>query len=288
MTARLSFLGAAGSVTGSCYLLDTAGGKVLIDCGLFQGYKQLRLRNWAPPPYDPRTIAAVVLTHAHIDHSGALPLLVRRGFQGPIYCSPGTLELCRILLPDSAHQQEEEATFANRHGFSKHKPALPLYTRPDADACLARLQPVAMDTSFVPVPGLHARLRPAGHILGAASVRVEHQGVSLTFSGDVGRPDDPLMKPPEALLPTDYLVIESTYGDRRHPDLDPDAELARWVSTACSRGGSYGHTGLRGRAHSGSAAGDCAPEGSEAAPRRTRLPGQPDGHGCHRALHAAR
>lgn len=237
MTARLSFLGAAGSVTGSCYLLDTAGGKVLIDCGLFQGYKQLRLRNWAPPPYDPRTIAAVVLTHAHIDHSGALPLLVRRGFQGPIYCSPGTLELCRILLPDSAHQQEEEATFANRHGFSKHKPALPLYTRPDADACLARLQPVAMDTSFVPVPGLHARLRPAGHILGAASVRVEHQGVSLTFSGDVGRPDDPLMKPPEALLPTDYLVIESTYGDRRHPDLDPDAELARWVSTACSRGG---------------------------------------------------
>lgn len=237
MTPRLSFLGAAGSVTGSCYLLETAGGGVLIDCGLFQGYKQLRLRNWAPPPYDPAAIAAVVLTHAHIDHSGALPLLVRRGFQGPIYCSMGTLELCRILLPDSAHQQEEEAAFANRHGFSKHKPALPLYTRADADACLASLQPIAMHASFEPVPGLRCSLRPAGHILGAASVRAEYEGRSITFSGDVGRPDDPLMKAPETLLPTDYLVVESTYADRRHPDVNPDAELARWLSTACSRGG---------------------------------------------------
>ena len=237
MKRQLSFLGAAGCVTGSCYLLEAEGGRLLIDSGLFQGYKQLRLRNWSPPPYEPATVGAVVLTHAHIDHSGYLPLLVRRGFRGPIFCSMGTLELCRILLPDSAHQQEEEAAFANRHGFSKHKPALPLYTRADADACLARLQPVAMGSSFEPVKGFEVRLRSAGHILGAASVRVEQAELSVTFSGDLGRPDDPVMQPPEALLPTDYLIVESTYGDRRHPDVDPDTELARWLAGASARQG---------------------------------------------------
>jgi metallo-beta-lactamase family protein len=234
---KLTFLGAAGCVTGSCYLLEASGGRVLIDCGLFQGYKQLRLRNWAQPPYDPTSISAVILTHAHIDHSGYLPLLVRKGFHGPVFCSAGTLELCRILLPDSAHQQEEEAAFANRHHFSKHKPALPLYTRADADACLMQLEPVAMGASFEPVRGLKARLRAAGHILGAASVRLEHEDLSMVFSGDIGRPNDPVMKPPEPLLPADYLIIESTYGDRRHPDLVPDAELAPWLAGACARQG---------------------------------------------------
>ncbi len=237
MSLRLGFLGAAGTVTGSRYLLEAGGRRLLIDCGLFQGYKQLRLRNWSPLPFDAAAIDAVILTHAHIDHSGYLPRLVKLGFRGPVFCSPATLELCRILLPDSGHLQEEDAKFANAHGFSKHHPALPLYTRADADACLERFRPVGVGSSFRPAGGVMSVLQPAGHILGATFVRVEHQGTAVTFSGDLGRPDDALMKAPAAPAPTDYLVVESTYGNRRHPAIDARAELAGWLRKACARGG---------------------------------------------------
>ncbi|HVW67852.1 MAG TPA: MBL fold metallo-hydrolase [Steroidobacteraceae bacterium] len=233
----MSFLGAAGSVTGSCYQLELADQRLLLDCGLFQGYKQLRLRNWEPRVEAPERLGAVILTHAHIDHSGYLPLLVRLGFKGPIYCSAGTLELCRILLPDSGYLQEEEAAFANRHGLSRHKPALPLYTRADAEACLSLLEPVAIGSTFEPVAGVTVQLRGAGHLLGAAFARIEYEGLSLTFSGDLGRPTDPVLKAPAVPLPTDYLITESTYGDRRHPQIDAQGELAAWISKACARGG---------------------------------------------------
>jgi metallo-beta-lactamase family protein len=224
-------------VTGSRYLLERNGRRVLIDCGLFQGYKQLRLRNWSTLPFDPQTIDAVVLTHAHIDHSGFLPALVRDGFRGRIYCSEGTLELCRILLPDSAHLQEEDARFANRHGTSRHKPALPLYTSEEAEKCLRQFTRVSIETPFAPVADLTVTLKRAGHVLGACFARVESREVSLTFTGDLGRPDDPILKPPATPTATDYLVCESTYGDRKHPQVDAQSELAEWLNRACERGG---------------------------------------------------
>jgi metallo-beta-lactamase family protein len=229
-------MGATGTVTGSKYLV-TGESRVLVDCGLFQGYKQLRLRNWSAPPFDPASLEAVVLTHAHIDHSGYLPLLVKRGFRGRIHCSHATAHLCAILLPDSAHLQEEEAENANRYGYSKHKPALPLYTRPDAEAALKRLAPVEFDRDFAPARGLRAMLRRAGHILGASIVELREGRRTLAFSGDLGRPHDPLMNPPAAIDGTDVLVLESTYGDRRHPATDPAAEIAAIVSRTAARGG---------------------------------------------------
>jgi metallo-beta-lactamase family protein len=234
---HLSFLGAAGTVTGSRYLIEHGGHRVLVDCGLFQGYKQLRLRNWAPLQFDPHTLDAVILTHAHIDHSGYLPLLCRLGFRGRIYCSRGTQELCRILLPDSAHLQEEDALFANRHGFSKHQPALPLYTRADADDCLEQFAAVDLGKPFVPCKGLKVEFHRAGHLLGACTARVSSATTSVLFSGDLGRPHDPILHSPEPPPPSDYLVIESTYGDRRHPVIDPEVELARWLRRASDRGG---------------------------------------------------
>jgi metallo-beta-lactamase family protein len=234
---RLGFFGAAGTVTGSRYVLEAAGHRLLMDCGLFQGLKQLRLRNWAPPPVDPGTIDAVLLTHAHIDHSGYLPRLMAEGFRGPIFCTPATLELCRILLPDSGRLQEEDARFANRHGFSKHHPALPLYTQDDAEVVLEQFRTVEAHKLFEPVKGVAAEFRYAGHILGAAFVRLACDGVSVTFSGDVGRSNDVLMDPPEVPIATDYLVTESTYGNRSHPVVDAEQELGTWLRKGCDRGG---------------------------------------------------
>jgi metallo-beta-lactamase family protein len=234
---QLQFLGATGTVTGSRYLLHAAGHTLLIDCGLFQGYKQLRLRNWAAPSFNPAGLDAVVLTHAHIDHSGYLPALARLGFRGPIYCTPGTLELCRILLPDSAHLQEEEARYANRHGFSKHKPALPLYTLGDVDACMRLFRPIDFDTPMGIAGAIRFVLRPAGHLLGASFVRVEAEGLSVTFTGDLGRPNETVMNAPAVPGETDYLITESTYGDRLHPVIDPEAELGGWLAKALARGG---------------------------------------------------
>lgn len=234
---RLTFLGATGTVTGSRYLVEAGGRRVLVDCGLFQGYKQLRLRNWAPFPVDPASIDAVVLTHAHLDHSGYLPRLVQDGFRGPVFCTAGTEALCRLLLPDSGHLLEEEAEFANRHGYSKHHPALPLYTELDAGRALRRLQPIEFDVPFEPVPGLQARFRRAGHILGAASVLLRHGDTRVVFSGDLGRPDDPVMRPPLPPDACDVLVVESTYGNRRHPDVEPEAELGGVLARVAARGG---------------------------------------------------
>ena len=234
---RLQFLGAAGTVTGSRYLVQGAGASLLVDCGLFQGYKHLRLRNWAPLPVAPATLHAVLLTHAHIDHSGYLPLLVRNGFRGRVRCTESTYELCRILLPDSAYLQEEQAEHANRHGWSKHHPALPLYTREDAKRALKQFSPVAFDKPFEAHAGITARFRPAGHILGAASLTLELARRTLAFSGDLGRPDDPVMHPPRPIERADLLVLESTYGDRLHDPSDGLDELGREISRAAARGG---------------------------------------------------
>ena len=209
----------------------------MVDCGLFQGYKQLRLRNWAAPPVVPKSLAAVILTHAHIDHSGYLPLLAKNGFTGPVYCSSATRDLCEILLPDSAHLQEEGAEYANRRGFSKHHPALPLYTSDDATRALALLKTRAFDEEWEAAPGLVVRLVPNGHILGSASVLIRCAGKSIVFSGDLGRPNDLVMKPPVPLHDADYLVLESTYGDRRHDSTDPRAELAAIINRTVRRRG---------------------------------------------------
>jgi metallo-beta-lactamase family protein len=234
---HLSFYGATQTVTGSRYLLGCGERRLLIDCGLFQGFKHLRLKNWSRPPFDPSGVDTVLLTHAHLDHSGYLPLLVKNGFGGPIYASRATIELCRILLPDSGRLQEEQAQFANRHGFSKHSPALPLYTEKDAFECLKRFKPVSFGETAELAPGIRVHFTHAGHLLGAASIRIEHGGKSITFSGDVGRPSDPLMRGPESLAPSDFIVVESTYGDRTHSADDPQAELRDIVGRTCARGG---------------------------------------------------
>jgi metallo-beta-lactamase family protein len=234
---RITFLGAAGTVTGSKYLLEHKGKRVLIDCGLFQGYKQLRLRNWQGLPFAPEQLDAVVLTHAHLDHSGYLPALVRDGYRGPVYATEATGALATILLPDSGHLQEEEAEYANRRGFSKHQPALPLYTQADAERALESFRALPFHTAHEVVPGLSVQLRPAGHILGAATVEVMAGGITLVCSGDLGRMHDPIMMPPEPVKQADYLLVESTYGDRRHPVEDPEAVLAEVINRTTARHG---------------------------------------------------
>ena len=234
---RITFLGAAGTVTGSKYLVETADRKLLIDCGLFQGLKQLRLRNWEPLPVEPSRIDAVVLTHAHLDHSGYLPLLIRNGFKGPVYCTSATRDLCRILLPDSGYLQEKDAEFANRHGFSKHHPALPLYTRADAIASLRSLTPCEFGSDRSVLDCMQLRFRPAGHILGAAIVELRVGGRSIVFSGDLGRPNSATMVDPQPVHHADYLIVESTYGNRQHDRVDPETLLADLVTKTARRGG---------------------------------------------------
>lgn len=236
-TSSLQFLGAAGTVTGSRYLVEANGHRVLIDCGLFQGYKQLRERNWAPFPVDPASIDAVVLTHAHLDHSGYLPALVRQGFRGRIHCTAGSVALCGLLLPDSGHLLEEEAKYAARKGYSKHQEPLPLYTERDAELSLRQLQGHDYERDVELVPGIRARFHPAGHILGAAHVSLDVQGQRLHFSGDLGRQHESLMNPPSPLPACDLLVCESTYGNRAHVPVDQEAELAPIVRRVAARGG---------------------------------------------------
>ncbi len=234
---QIEFFGGTGTVTGSKYLLTHEGRRLLVDCGLFQGLKQLRLRNWEPLPFDPASVDAVLLTHAHMDHSGFLPRFMTLGFQGPVYATAATRDLCALLLPDSGRLQEEEAEFANRHGHSKHAPALPLYTEDEARAALKRFETVAFDQDWSPWPGWTVRLRRAGHILGAASVHVAWPGGSILFSGDLGRSDDLVMRAPQAPEPADYVVIESTYGNRLHPEVDTLRALAEVVNRTAARGG---------------------------------------------------
>ena len=237
MTVNIRFLGGTGTVTGSKYLIEHDGKRLMIDCGLFQGFKQLRLRNRDPLPVEPNHIGAVILTHAHLDHSGYLPLLAREGFHGKVWATPATRDLAKILLPDSGHIQEADADFANRHGFSKHQPALPLYTESDAMDCLKLFRAVPLGEVFEPIKGWTARLYGAGHILGAASVLIEVSGRRLLFSGDLGRPDDALMKAPETPPAADVVVIESTYGDREHPEEDVLADLGPALKRCAARGG---------------------------------------------------
>jgi metallo-beta-lactamase family protein len=237
MGVSITFLGGAGTVTGSKYLVKHQDHSVLVDCGLFQGYKQLRQRNWTPLSVAPGQLDAVVLTHAHLDHSGYLPLLAKEGFSGRVYATAGTRDLCRILLPDSGHIQEEDAEFANRQKFSKHAPALPLYTRQDALDALPLIKTVGYGKIFTPVPGWKFSFSAAGHILGAASVLLELAGRRILFSGDLGRPDDLIMSPPEDAPQADTVLIESTYGDRVHPHEDMLAELAPALQRVAKRGG---------------------------------------------------
>jgi metallo-beta-lactamase family protein len=276
--ATLSFWGAAGSVTGSRYLLETEGARVLVDCGMFQGLKELRERNWQDPPFDSPTLDAVLITHAHIDHTGYLPRLVALGFKGPIYCSRGTADLLKILLPDAARLQEEDADYRNRHKLTKHEPALPLYTEDDARETLKLINPVANTGEPVEVAkGVRASFRIAGHILGSSLVLVqidegraedagpeiqgagpEIQGAGLEtqgagpatsapgpekglrelrvlFSGDLGHYDQPIIRDPVTPPACDYLLVESTYGDRLHDTEKPKDALERIIKDALER-----------------------------------------------------
>jgi metallo-beta-lactamase family protein len=236
--STLQFLGAAGTVTGSKFLVRDGATQVLLDCGLFQGVKALRERNWKPLPFVAQELDAVVLSHAHVDHSGALPLLVKRGFRGSIYCTAGTADLLEVMLLDAARLQEEEASFANRHGYSKHHPALPLYTTADAEKALRLLAPRPRGDSFVVRHGTSARFRQAGHILGSSTVELRLAGSSdtLVFSGDLGRWKRPILHDPELVTRADVLLLEATYGDRVHRS-DATAELARVINETVERGG---------------------------------------------------
>jgi metallo-beta-lactamase family protein len=234
--ARITFLGGVGTVTGSKHLIEAGGHRVLLDCGLFQGLKELRLRNWAPFPVRPVDVDALVLSHAHIDHSGYLPVLVRDGFRGPILCTPGTADLLRVMLLDSAKLQEEEAAAANQYGYSKHRPARPLYTTADAESALRLVSTRPYGEDFTPCGSLVARFRRAGHILGSATVELRVGATIVVFSGDLGRWNRPILRDPETVPAADVLLVESTYGDRVHAP-DAESELVRIVNAAAAKGG---------------------------------------------------
>jgi metallo-beta-lactamase family protein len=238
--ASLQFLGAAGGVTGSKFLFSHGGEQVLIDCGLFQGLKELRLKNWAPLPIDPARLRAVILTHAHIDHSGYLPRVVSKGYKGPVFATPATCDLLGVMLPDAAHLQEEEARYANRKGYSKHAPALPLYTVEDANRSLKLLRPTRVGEAVEVMNGVFADFARVGHILGAGCARLSFQvngeKKTLLDSGDLGRYDRPILKDPEPAGHADWLLIESTYGNRIHPK-ESEAELRNVIrDTVAQRG----------------------------------------------------
>jgi len=235
--ASIEFWGGVGTVTGSKYLVVTDKARVLVDCGLFQGLKELRERNWQDPPFDPHSLDAVLITHAHIDHTGYLPRLVQQGFRGPVYCSRGTADLLKILLPDAGRLQEEEADYRNRHNLTKHKPALPLYTEKNAYAALELVKPMPnTGEPFEPAPGIRASFRVSGHILGSSLVLLElDEGRRVLFSGDLGHYDQPIIKDPVPPPSCDYLLVESTYGDRLHDPEDPKVALARIINDAAQR-----------------------------------------------------
>jgi len=236
--ARLTFLGAAGTVTGSKYLLESGDHRVLVDCGLFQGLKHLRERNWQPLPVSAASIDAVVLTHAHLDHCGYLPRLVSEGFRGRIFCTPGTADLCRIVLPDAGRIQEEDARYANRKGFSKHTPALPLFSESDAFRALTQLQPLGFERTVTVAPGIEATYTHTGHLLGAAAAHLTLDGgKTVVFGGDLGRYDRPVLRDPDPVTRADVLLIESTYGNRRHVPDDEGVQLGAIVRETIEKGG---------------------------------------------------
>jgi len=237
VTSTLTFLGAAGTVTGAKFLLESAAVRVLLECGMFQGPRELRDRNWQGFPLEPGTLDAVLLSHAHIDHSGYLPRLVRDGFHGPIYCSPGTADLLRIMLPDAARLQEEEAEYRNRRGATRHSPALPLFGVEDAERALGLLRPIAVGERFAPAPGAGVVFRSAGHILGSSIVEVTLEAHRLVYSGDLGRYGVPLLRDPDPVDWAETLLVESTYGDRVHPTGDGTEVIAKAVRRAVERKG---------------------------------------------------
>src|SRR3954471_6766215 len=233
----LTFLGAAGTVTGSKHLLEVDGRRILVDCGLFQGLKELRLRNWAPLPVDPASIDVVILTHAHLDHCGYLPRLVAGGFRGRVFCTSGTQDLCKIVLPDAGRLQEEDANYANRHGYSKHQPALPLYRETDAFRAISQLQPCGYDRTFPVAPGIEVEFVNAGHLLGSSYVRMHAAGTTVLFGGDLGRFGRPVLPDPTMIAEADYLLVESTYGNRVHEQDDNGTRLAEIVNSTATAGG---------------------------------------------------
>lgn len=236
--AKLTFLGAARTVTGSKYLLEHNGGRVLFDCGLFQGLKELRVRNWDEFPVSPGSLDSVVLTHAHLDHVGRLPRLIAQGYRGRVFCTPGTKDLCQLVLPDAGRIQEEDARQANKHGYSKHHPALPLFSESDALRALTHLQPLGYERPIEVAPGISIEFHPAGHLLGSAFVVTRLTGgPSILFGGDLGRYNRPILPDPSGAIAADVVLVESTYGDRDHQPDDSGAQLADVIRQAAGRSG---------------------------------------------------